>query len=98
MPWQQAERLDLAVFGQAQHKAAFRIGQIDEQSLGAELLDIAGEIEDQRHRAQREEQGRPARRSRPGVADAVFAGNREVMLPQPITIDGDRIDDKVGAL
>ena len=58
--------------------AAFRIGEIDEQRLRAKRLHLAHQIENERQRAQREEQ--PARTAifAKRMPDAVFARHCEV--------------------
>ena len=94
----QAERADRTVFSERQDDAAFRIGEIDEQRLRAELLHVADEIEHQRQGPQREEQAARAAVLAERVAYAVFARHFEIQLPKPIAVDGRGIDDEIRAV
>ena len=94
----QAERRDRAVFAERQDDAAFRIGEVDERRLRAQLLHLARDVEHQRQRAQREKQpARPAVLAE-GVTDAVFARHLEILPPQPVAVDGRGIDDEARAV
>ena len=76
---------------------AFGIGEVDEERVGREPLDVARDRGDERNRPQRvREAARPAVLA-VDVIDAVPARDLEVEQPAVDAIDLDRHDDRVGA-
>ncbi len=94
----QPNAADFAVAAERHHDPAFRIGEVQEQRVRAQLLHVADEVEHQRQRAQREKQPARAAIFAERMADAVFFRDLEILLPQPVAIDRGGVDHEMRAI
>ena len=80
------------------HEHRHRVGVVEQPGLGADLVDVAGDLEHHRDRPQRAEHPADAERVADRLAQAVTLGDLEVTHGRVVTADLDLVDHEVGAL
>ena len=94
----QSNGANLAVLPQGQNDTAFRVGKVDEQRPRTTQLHLAYKFENDGQCAQGKEQPAWAAVLSQCVTNAEFARHLKVELPEPVPINGGRIDDKLRAV